>query len=84
MVAKPWIFELVAALLESEITKSTRESDERVPLLQTSHAGSDDFAKICIFIPYAAQLHVRDGSRDSLNKARFLLRGIAESSTCVN
>jgi tetratricopeptide (TPR) repeat protein len=81
--AKPWIFELIAAFYDQigNDEKVLENLMKEYRLLQTSQGWErDDFqvVKVCELVSYAAQLHVRDGSRDSLNKARFLLRGVVQ------
>jgi tetratricopeptide (TPR) repeat protein len=81
--AKPWIFELIAAFYDQigNNEKVLENLMKEYRLLQTSQGWErDDFqvVKICGLVSYAAQLHVRDGSRESLNKARFLLRGVVQ------
>jgi hypothetical protein len=81
--AQPWIFELIAAFYDQigNDEKVVENLMKEYRLLQTSQGWEkDDFqvVKICELVTYTAQLHIRDGSRDSLNKARFLLRGVVK------
>jgi tetratricopeptide (TPR) repeat protein len=81
--AKPWVFELIAAFYEQvgNDEKVLENLMKEYRLLQTSEGWEkDDYQvkKVCALVSYAAHLHIRDGSRESLNKARFLVRGVVK------
>jgi len=81
--SKPWVFETIAAFNEQigNDAKVLENLMKEYRLLQANVGWEkEDFKlrKVCELVSNIAQIHLHEGSRESINKARFLVRGIVK------